>query len=69
MTARIGVYVNDRRIELYGGMQVQHALISYDPAVYAACKRGELVICDEHGFRVGLEGGLHDGAHLFVKSP
>ncbi len=69
MTIRIGVSINDRRVEVYAGMEVQHALTAYDPEVCAACRRGDLVVVDEHGFRVGLNGALHDGARLRVNTP
>ena len=66
MARRISVSVNDRRVEIYAGMEVQHALTAYNPEVSAACRRGELIVTDGHGFRVGLHGALSDGARLFV---
>jgi hypothetical protein len=68
MAERVRVWVKEVLVEVYRGMQVKHALIAYDPAVYAACQRGELLVEDEHGFRVGLEGALHDGARFFVRT-
>ncbi len=67
MADRISVTVNGRAVEVYAGMEVQHALTAYDLRVYAACRRGEMAVVDEHGFRVGLTGMLHDGARLFVE--
>ena len=67
MDARIRVQVNDAPVDVYRGMQVKHALIAYDPTVYAACERGERIVEDEHGFRVGLDGALRNGARLYVR--
>ncbi len=68
MADRISVTVNGRTVEVYAGMEVQHAVTAYDVQVHAACRRGEMVVVDEHGFRVGLTGMLHDGARLCVKA-
>jgi len=67
MPERIRVWVNQAPVELYRGMQVKHALIAHDPALYTACQRGEATVEDEHGFTVGLEGALDDGARLAVR--
>ncbi len=37
MEDRIVVFVNTKPVALYRGMQVKHALISYDYPVYEAC--------------------------------
>jgi hypothetical protein len=63
---KIAVLVNDKPVELYYGMLVKHALISYDYSIYQACEQGEMTVEDEHGFRIGLEGALHDGARLYT---
>jgi hypothetical protein len=67
MEDNIVVYVNGRQLLLYRGAQVKHALISYHLPVYEACERGDLTAEDEHGFRVGLEGTLHDGAKIYTR--
>jgi hypothetical protein len=67
MEERIIVYVNARPVPFYSGMQVKHALISYDYPVYEACERGDLWVEDDYGFRVGLEGALRDGAKIYTR--
>ena len=64
---RITVFVNDKPVTVYRGMQVQHALISYDPSVFQACERGDVRVEDEHGFRVGLEGALREGSKIYTR--
>jgi hypothetical protein len=63
----IVVHVNEKPVSLYRGMHVKHALISHDYAIYEACARGDMTVEDEHGFRVGLEGALHDGAKIYTR--
>ncbi len=67
MNERIEVFINDNPVFIYRGMQVKHALISYDYSVYQACERGDVRVEDEHGFRIGLEGALSDGAKIYTK--
>jgi hypothetical protein len=67
MEDSIVVFVNARPVALYRGMQVKHALISYDYPAYEACERGDVTVEDEHGFRVGLEGALLDGARIYTR--
>jgi hypothetical protein len=64
---RIVAYVNSRPVSIYRGMQVKHALISYDYSIYQACMQGEMNVEDEDGFRMGLEGALHDGARIYTR--
>jgi hypothetical protein len=64
---QITVFVNEKPVTIYRGMQVQHALISYDVTVFQACERGELRVEDEHGFRVGLEGALREGSKIYTR--
>jgi hypothetical protein len=67
MESRIVVFVNGTPVTVHRGMQVQHALISHDQSLYDACRRGEMHVEDEDGFRVGLEGALSDGAKLYTR--
>jgi hypothetical protein len=62
----IAVYVNGRKIDLYRGMKVKHALIAYDESLYKASLAGEIRVEDENGFPVGVEGSLADGARIFT---
>ena len=66
MKETIVVYVNGRRIGLYRGMKVKHALIAYDESLYKASLAGEIRVEDENGFAVGVEGSLADGARIFT---
>lgn len=61
------VFVNDRPVSVYRGMKAKHALIALDSALCKAVQKGELLLQDENGFTVGLEGALHDGAKLYLK--
>ncbi|MGC9195549.1 MAG: hypothetical protein ACP5IL_08860 [Syntrophobacteraceae bacterium] len=66
MSEKIEVYVNDRKIAIYRGMNVKHALIAYDQSVYAAALCGQARVEDENGFALGLEGALTRGAKIFT---
>lgn len=67
MREKITVFVDDRPVDIFRGMSVKHALISYDMAVYRAAVSGDVFIEDRDGFRVGLDGALQDGSRLYVK--
>jgi hypothetical protein len=60
------VHVNDKRVRLYVGMKVKHALIACDYSLYKAAKEGRVLVVDDNGFFVGLDGSLHDGARIFT---
>ena len=62
----IDVFVNDRKINIYRGMKVKHALITYDQSLYKAALAGKVRVEDENGFTLGLEGSLADGAKIFT---
>ncbi len=66
MKERFTVSVNGKPLEVFRGMAVKHALMAYDYPVYKACAEGRAVARDEHGFIVGLEGALREGAVLYV---
>jgi hypothetical protein len=66
LNENIVVYVNGRKIDLYRGMKVKHALIAYDECLYQASLAGEVRIEDENGFTVGLDGSLADGSKIFA---
>jgi hypothetical protein len=70
MKERFTVFVNERSVDIYRGMKVKHALIALDYALYKACAEGQAVVRDGHGFIVGLDGALGEGAKLsIVASP
>ena len=66
MSEKIEVCVNGRKIVIYRGMNVKHALIAYDQSVYAAARCQQVRIEDENGFALGLEGALTQGAKIFT---
>ncbi len=66
MKERILVYVNDEPVEVYRGMEVRHALIAACGALYDACLTGLVVVRDENGFVVGLEGAPSEGVRLYT---
>lgn len=67
MTKPIIVYVNDSAITIYAGMQVKHALIARDESLYTAACNDEIVVIDDNGFHIGLEGSLRDGARIYTR--
>ncbi len=68
MNVTLSVFVNDRPVTIYRGMQVKHALIALNESLYQAAVAGELKIEDRHGFQVGLEGALQEGSRIFTKA-
>ena len=68
MKDQMTVYVNDRPVNIFRGMKVKHALISFDQALYEAAEQGDVVIEDSRGFEVGLDGSLREGSRLFTRS-
>jgi hypothetical protein len=68
LNERIEVFVNDRKIVIYRGMSVKHALIAYDQSVYAAALCAQVKIEDENGFALGLEGALTQGEKIFTRT-
>ncbi len=67
MNEIIMVFVDNQPVKIYRGMQVKHALIAFDQALYQAAEAGELRIEDSHGFQVGLEGALQEGSRIFTR--
>jgi hypothetical protein len=66
MKETLSVFVNGEPVGVFRGMEVRHALVAYDYSVYKACAEGRAVVKDEHGFAVGLDGTLRDGATLYI---
>jgi len=56
------VYLNDSVVFVLKGMTVRHALLASSLGEKAA----QLVVRDEWGNEVGLDGALHEGQKLFV---
>ncbi|MGD0231040.1 MAG: hypothetical protein ABSC19_11890 [Syntrophorhabdales bacterium] len=66
MKERIPVFINGSRVEVFRGMKVRHALIAYDFAIYKECREGRAEVRDDHGFALGLDGALTEGAAMHV---
>jgi hypothetical protein len=66
MNEQIRVYVNDKPVTIYRGMQVKHALIACDESLYKAAKEGTVRVIDKNGFPVGLKGALHPDAKIYT---
>jgi len=58
------VYVNGRPVTLAPGMRVRHALT----AAGFTLKEPGLLVRDEWGNEIGLDGALGEGARIFVIS-
>jgi len=67
MAEQIFVFVNGQQAAIYEGMQVKHALISVSEALYSKALRGDLIIEDEHGFQIDLNGTLREGDRIFTR--
>lgn len=64
MDEPITVSVNGSPVRIHRGMKVKHALIAFDQKTYAAAVEGRILVEDSHGFRIGLEGTLSNGATI-----
>ncbi|MBT9129837.1 MAG: hypothetical protein DDT40_00445 [candidate division WS2 bacterium] len=64
---RIIVFVDDRELPLYRGMEVKHALIAYDMNIYQEAMEGKLKVVDEWGNEVGLSGAISEGNRFYIK--
>ncbi len=64
---RILVFVNGCPVRIYRGLKVKHALIACDESLYREALAGRIVIEDDLGFPVGLEGSLQEGSRLYTK--
>ncbi len=59
------VYVDDKPVEIFAGMTVKHALISAG----LLDKTGEsIIVFDEWGNEIGLDGALTNGSKIYVKT-
>jgi hypothetical protein len=64
---QISVFVNDRPVKIYRGMAVKHAFLALDQTLFDEAQDGQILVRDDQGFIVGLDGALHDGARLYAK--
>ena len=58
------VYVNDRPVDLLGGMTVKHALLQ---AGFAEEKEASKRVYDEWENEMGLDGALSEEMKIYVK--
>ncbi|MEN6437753.1 MAG: hypothetical protein ABFD97_04155 [Syntrophobacter sp.] len=63
----MNVFVNGKKVSIYRGMCVKHALIAFDQDAYEEALSGNILVEDENGFLLGLEGALLEGARLYLK--
>jgi len=59
------VFVNNQEVELLPGMTVRHALIG---AGFQKPLPKELLVTDEWGNSIGMDGALDEGAKILVGS-
>jgi hypothetical protein len=69
MKEQITVFVDGRPVRIYRGMQVKHALIACDYALYTAADSGKVLVVDENGHKLGLAGALREGSKIFLRPP
>jgi hypothetical protein len=67
MKTHITVSVNKKQVHIRRGMTVKHALVACDQGLYEAAMKGEISLEDAHGFQIGLDGGLEDGAEIVTR--
>jgi cbb3-type cytochrome oxidase cytochrome c subunit len=58
------VYVNDKPVELFPGMQVKHALLRAGKMAHLAAG---LKVYDAWGHELGLDGALLEGMKIYVQ--
>lgn len=61
MSKKIIVYVNDKRVTLYRGMRVRHALTLQQVRLIESNKAE---VRDSHGHVIGLDGALSGGEKI-----
>ena len=62
------VYVNNAPVTIFAWAEVQHCVNAYSTELYLKVQRGEAVIVDATGRRIGWGGFAGDGQHLFVRT-
>ncbi len=65
-SGKVRVFINGEEITVFRGLQVRHALLALNQELYEAAIEGRVVVRDEMGHVVGLEGALREGARLIV---
>lgn len=61
------IYMNRRKIELFQGAKLKHALLKTDESLYKAVVANEAEIYDEDGNKVDVDGSVDDGFCYTVK--
>ncbi len=67
--SKMSVFINGEEVSLFRGMRVKHALVARDQELYEAAVEGRIVIHDENGHVVGLEGALQEDTRLMTDHP
>ena len=65
---KIRVYVDGKPILIAKAFSVRHAILAHDEDALAEVISGEAYVADARGVEVDLDGALHDGMRLYVKS-
>lgn len=64
MKGTIEVFLDGKRKRLARGMRVRHLLGEEN---VRSVEQGEVVVVEDHGYEVGLDGSLLDGMHLHLR--
>lgn len=63
----INLWVNGKRVQLFRGATLKHALLKADNVLYSLVQNGKAKIYDQEGHEVLLEGSVADGWSYTVK--
>lgn len=61
------VIVNGKKIEIFDGAKVEHAIRKFAPATLKAVKRGLLYVTDSFGNTIALDGSLTDNETIHIQ--
>ena len=61
------VTINSKKVEVFDGAKVEHAIRKFAPATLKAVKQGLLYVTDSFGNRLALDGSLTAYAILFIQ--
>lgn len=59
--------INGKKIEIFDGAKVEHAIRKFAPATLKAVKQGLLYVTDSFGNKVALDGSLTDNDILYIQ--
>lgn len=61
------VIVNSKKIEVFDGAKVEHAIRKFAPATLKAVKQGLLYVTDSFGNKIALDGSLTDNETIHIQ--